>query len=61
VLLEIGGEVKPCERMDEALPGLKQVLYADWRGGAFATVVRGGVIEVDDAVVLQSANAEMFE
>jgi MOSC domain-containing protein YiiM len=61
VLLEIGGEVKPCERMDEALPGLKQVMYADWRGGAFATVVRGGAIRVEDVVVLQSANAEMFE
>jgi MOSC domain-containing protein YiiM len=61
VLLEVGGEVKPCERMEEALPGLKQAMYADWRGGAFATVLRGGTIRVADPVVLQSANAEMFE
>jgi MOSC domain-containing protein YiiM len=61
VLLEVGGEVKPCERMDEALHGLKQAMYPEWRGGAFAAVVRGGVIRVADAVVLQSANAEMFE
>ena len=61
VLLEIGGEVKPCERMEEALPGLKQAMYADWRGGAFAMVVRGGTIRVADPVVLQSANAEIFE
>ena len=46
--LRILGETRPCERMEEAKPGLREYLRHEWRGGVFAEVLDGGLVSLGD-------------
>jgi MOSC domain-containing protein YiiM len=48
--IRIYGETKPCERMGEALEGLRKAMYSDWQGGAYGEVVGDALISVGDSV-----------
>ena len=48
--LRVRGETRPCERMDDAEPGLRAALDPEWRGGVFAEVLDNGRVLVGDPV-----------
>jgi MOSC domain-containing protein YiiM len=55
VRISVGGELTPCERMEEVAPGLQAALQAHWRGGVFGQVLIGGVLRVGDRVRWESS------
>jgi MOSC domain-containing protein YiiM len=52
--LRINGETRPCERMEQAHPGLREAMVPHWGGGAYAEVLDGGVITIGDEVSLET-------
>ncbi|MFL5562248.1 MAG: GNAT family N-acetyltransferase [Gemmatimonadaceae bacterium] len=56
--VRIYGETKPCERMEEALPGLQAAMRPNWRGGAFGEILDDGDIHVGDPVAFEPAESE---
>jgi MOSC domain-containing protein YiiM len=48
--VRVNGETRPCERMEEAAPGLPAIMAERWGGGIYAEVLDDGVIRVGDEV-----------
>jgi MOSC domain-containing protein YiiM len=57
--VRVHGETRPCERMDEALPGLREAMKSEWRGGVYGEIVDGGTIRVGDTAEWIEEKAEM--
>jgi MOSC domain-containing protein YiiM len=56
--IRIFGETKPCEQMEEALPGLRRTMYDNWGGGAFGEVLEGGLITIGDEVAWEDTRGD---
>lgn len=52
-LLETTGQTYPCQRMEEALPGLLKALAVDWRGGCLCRVLEDGMVRLGDPAVYE--------
>ena len=50
VRIQLLGETRPCERMDEAVPGLRVALDPDWRAGAYGIILNTSAVRVGDEV-----------
>jgi hypothetical protein len=59
--LKINGETRPCEQMDEAFPGLQELMRERWGGGVFAEVLEGGEIRIADGVEWEPAGVTLFD
>lgn len=55
VMLEVTRHTDPCERMEVLAPGLFAAMVSDWRGGACARVLAGGVIAIGDEIRIEES------
>ncbi len=51
--IHLRGETVPCERMDEAVEGLRDALKPETRGGMYGRVIAGGELRIGDEVALE--------
>ena len=51
--IKIYGETKPCERMDQAYPGLRKAMQQNWNGGVYGVILHGGKIKINDDVYFE--------
>jgi len=58
VRVRIYGETRPCERMEDAVPGLKDAMSIPWGGGAFGEILDDGEIAIGDAVELADVRSD---
>jgi len=58
VRLEVTNPTQPCQRMEEAFPGLLKALHPEWRGGVTCLVLDDGVVRIGDAVEVLHAPPE---
>lgn len=58
VRVQIVGETRPCERMDEAYQGLRRAMAPPWNGGVYGIILDDGVIRVGDPVALRDPAPE---
>jgi MOSC domain-containing protein YiiM len=56
IVLEITGECAPCERMEEAHAGLREVLTPNWRAGVLCRVIAEGTLRLGDVVRLETTD-----
>ncbi len=53
-VLEITGELVPCNRMDEQVMGLTQALVPNWNGGVTCKIIEEGEVHIDDEAIICS-------
>jgi MOSC domain-containing protein YiiM len=49
--VEITGEYKPEQNMDDKILGLRDALVENWRGGVTAKVIQNGIVNENDEVI----------
>lgn len=59
-LVEITGELYPCERMDEQATGLTKALTQNWRGGVTCKLLREGIVNEKDSVTFVDKTSITF-
>ena len=53
-IVEITGELEPCNRMDAQVAGLTKALDKNWRGGVTCKIIQEGTAELKDTVTFVS-------